>query len=101
MHKEMIDIFFLLQTHIASTWTAKISSLEHVLHKNLAFGGCPSKETNFCGSLKLPNGLGSNMPPLQHSKLCGTKTIDNKRSLRVKQSHNLIISLKQNLLASK
>jgi len=27
MHKEMIHIFFLLQTHRASIWTAKLSSL--------------------------------------------------------------------------
>jgi len=47
MHKEMIYRFFLLQTHTASTSTAKISSLKHVFHKNLAFWGRPSKKQTF------------------------------------------------------
>jgi len=83
MHKEMIHRFFLLQTHRASTRTAKMSSFKHVLRRDLAFGGRPSKETNFYRSFRLPKGFGSNIPTIQHFHQCGTKTRDGKDPLEL------------------
>jgi len=90
----MIHIFFLLQTHRASTSTAKISSFKHVFCSYLSLGGHPSKEINFCGSIRLPNGLSSKILPnelsskflvIRRFNLSGAKTVDNERPLRVKQ----------------
>jgi len=78
MCKEMINNFFLLQTHRAFGCTTKISSFKHVFRRNLAYGGRSSKETYFCGSFRLPNGLGSKITTIQGFKLCGTKTLNAK-----------------------
>jgi len=50
MHKEMIHKFFLL-TYRASTWTTKTTSFEHVLNRNLVFGGRQVKKHAFVGVL--------------------------------------------------
>ena len=98
MHKKMIYRFFVFQTQIASTWTAKISSFKHVFCRNLAFCGCPSKKKNFCWGRRLPSGVSSNIPGFQ---LCGTKTLDGKGPLRVMHSISSLPLDKTSLPASK
>jgi len=97
----MIHIFFLFQTHRASTWTAKISSFKLVLRRNLAFVCFQAKKQTFLGALDFQTDLtlGSNSLTIHRFPLCGTKTLDEKTTLTVKWPQTVIIAL--NLLARK
>jgi len=66
----MIPRFF-LQTDKPPSGAAETTFM-HVLHRNLAVGGHPSKEENFCQRFRFPNGLRKKTQAIQSSTMDGT-----------------------------
>jgi len=66
----------------------------------LPFDAAQAKKQTFVGALDFTMDLAATSQQSTLFHLCGTKTFDIKRTLRVKWSHNIIIALGQNFLAN-
>ena len=76
MNKKVVDRFFLLKTHRASTSQLEISSLKHLFCRHFPLNSCPSRKASFDRVLRPPDCVGGKINNARTFTNLSTETLD-------------------------